>query len=162
MKRTDAFLLVLPLALLWSLPAFSAPAAEPSLKSELTPLAYFMGDWECSGKFDVSGKSIAAHQHFAAELDGSWIVFRHDDKAPFNYHSLAEWGWDAKQNKFVMTVQDSAGGVRLFYSKGWDSSQLQWDGDAVGSESTPAQRFTFEKIDDRHFKVSYFTLKNNQ
>ena len=136
-------------------------AATPELKPELAPLAYFIGDWDCSGKFDASGKAISAHQHFAPELDGAWITFRHDDTPPFNYHALSEWGWDPTEKKFVMTVQDSFGGVRLFYSNGWTSAQLQWDGDAVGKASNPAQRFIFERIDDRHFKVSYFTLKNN-
>jgi hypothetical protein len=59
-----------------------------------------------------------------------------------------------------MTVQDSAGGVRLFHSNGWNSAQLQWDGDTVGVTSVPGQRFNFERLDDRHFRVSYFTLKN--
>lgn len=135
--------------------------AAPELKPELAPLMYFLGDWNCSGKFDSSGKTIEAQQHFAAELDGSWVTFRHDDKPPFNYHALAEWGWDANRKKFVMTVQDSFGGLRMFDSVGWESMQLQWDGDAVGSAAVPGQRFTFERIDDHHFKVSYFTLKGN-
>lgn len=135
-------------------------AATPELKPQLAPLAYFIGDWSCSGKFDANGKSIDAHQRFDVDLDGAWIMFRHDDTPPFNYHALSEWGWDSTQKKFVMTVQDSLGGVRVFYSGGWNSTQLQWDGDAIGNASNPAQRFTFERIDDHHFKVSYFFLKN--
>jgi hypothetical protein len=140
---------------------YQAQAATAELKPELSSLAYFLGDWDCAGKFDGSGKAIAAHQHFSPELEGAWIAFRHDDTPPFNYHALSEWGWDSTQKKFVMTAQDNFGGVRVFYSSGWNSMQLQWDGDAVGSTSAPAQRFTFERVDDRHFKVSYFTLKNN-
>ncbi len=149
------------LSLLLLSPSFNLCAAAPELKPELAPLAYFIGDWDCSGKFDASGKVIEAHQHFTADLDGAWIMFRHDDKPPFSYHALAEWGWDASRKKFVMTVQDSFAGVRVFYSSGWDSTQLQWDGDTIGSTATPAQRFIFERIDDRHFKVSYFTLKGD-
>jgi hypothetical protein len=119
-------------------------AADADLKPAISSLAYFTGDWECAGKFDSSGKTIEAH----------------DDKPPFSYHALAEWGWDSVQKEFVMTVQDSAGGVRLFHSNGWNSTQLQWDGDAVGGASDPDQRFSFERLDERHFKVSYFTLKN--
>jgi hypothetical protein len=135
-------------------------AATPELKSAIGSLEYFLGNWECSGTFDSSGKTIEAHQEFAPELGGSWMSFRHDDKAPFNYHALAQWGWDPKQKQFVMTAQDSAGGVRVFYSSGWSSALLQWDGDALGSTSIPTQRFSFERLDDRHFRVSYFTLKN--
>jgi hypothetical protein len=135
------------------------PAENLQVKPALSSLAYFTGDWECSGKFDSSGKSIDAHQHFAPELDGNWISFRHDDKPPFGYHSLAELGWDAESKKFVMIVQDSIGGARLFRSTGWNAAQLQWTGDALGSASAPGQQFTFERLDDRHYRMSYFVRK---
>ncbi len=138
----------------------SQTLAAPKLKDFLSPLAYFTGDWECSGKFDSSGKTIEAHQHFAPELDGAWMTFRHDDKPPFGYHSLAEWGWDAARKAFVMTVQDSAGGLRLFQSSGWNSKTWRWDGGSAGASSDPNQRFSFDRLDDRHFTVSYFMLKN--
>jgi len=160
-----AILMAAVLALLgycFVISAYSAskPIESRQVKSALYPLAYFAGDWECSGKFDSSGKTIDAHQHFEPALDGSWIFFRHDDTPPFNYHAFAEWGWDSTGKDFVMTVQDSAGGVRVFHSIGWNSTQLQWDGDALGAASVPSQRFVFERIDDRHFKVSYFIRKS--
>ena len=140
--------------------SLASPAAEDAqLKPALSSLQYFTGDWECSGKFDSSGKSIDAHQRFAPELDGSWISFRHDDKPPFGYHSLAELGWDAESKNFVMIVQDSAGGARVFRSNGWNAAQLQWTGDALGRASAPVQQFTFERLDDRHYRVSYFVRK---
>jgi hypothetical protein len=135
-------------------------AATPALKPELAPLAYFIGDWECSGKFDANGKSIDAHQHFEPDLDGTWITFRHDDKPPFNYHASSELGWDKAQKRFVMMAQDSSGGARVFYSSGWESTQLLWEGGALESTATPGERFSFERLDDRHFKVSYFFVKN--
>jgi hypothetical protein len=137
----------------------SQSATDSQIKPEISSLAFFNGDWECSGKFDSSGKSIEAHLHFAPDLDGAWILFRHDDKPPFNYHALAEWGWDAAGKQFVMTVQDSPGGVRMFSSQGWNSKLLQWDGDTLRGASDPGQRFTFEKLDERHFTVSYFVRK---
>lgn len=140
----------------------AAQALKVELKKPIASLRYFVGDWECSGKFDSSGKTIDAHQRFAAELEGAWVSFRHDDKPPFGYHALAEWGWDSEQKKFVMLVVDSFGGTRLFYSEGWNSTQWQWDGDAVNAKSAPHQRFSFERLDDRHFRVSYFTLKDGE
>lgn len=157
-NQCRAIFAALTIGLVLSTCALRAETAQ--LKPELAPLAYFTGDWECSGKFDSSGKTIEAHQHFATDLDGAWMIFRHDDKPPFSYHALSEWGWDKSEKKFVMTVEDSGGGVRLFHSQGWDSKQLQWDGDAMSSASTPSQRFTFERVDDTHFTVSYFVLKN--
>jgi hypothetical protein len=140
--------------------ALNAQTGNSELKSAISPLGYFAGDWECSGKFDSSGKTIEARQHFAPDLDGAWMTFRHDDKPPFGYHSVAEWGWDANRKEFVMSAQDSGGGLRLFHSSGWNAQTLQWDGGAVGSSSDPDQRFSFERLDERHFKVSYFTIKN--
>ncbi len=143
-------------------PLAPAQSKGPELKPAISALGYFTGDWACSGKFDKSGKVIEAHEAFQSDLDGAWVLFRHDDKPPFGYHALAEWGWDAALKQFVMTVQDSAGGVRLFHSHGWDAAGLVWDGDAVGSASGATQRFSFERLDDRHFRVSYFTLKDGQ
>jgi hypothetical protein len=158
MRRKNPFILVLVSCLLPAL--LQSQTQSGDLKPAIASLAYFTGDWECAGKFDSSGKAIEAHQRFTPELDGAWMLFRHDDKPPFNYHALAEWGWDPTQKQFVMTVQDSVGGIRLFRSTGWTASQLQWDGDALNSTSAPTQRFSFERLDDRHFRVSYFTLKN--
>lgn len=147
--------------LLLLMPTFARSQAGPvALKPAVASLGYFTGDWECSGKFDSSGKTIEAHQHFSPDLDGAWMMFRHDDKPPFGYHSLSEWGWDAERKRFVMIALDSAGGARTFYSDGWNSAQLQWDGGAISSATAPNQRFSFERLDDRHFKVSYFTLKD--
>ena len=153
---------VVAAGLLLLFPALLAAQATPDLKPSISSLGYFTGDWECSGKFDSSGKTIDAHQRFTPDVEGAWMSFRHDDKPPFGYHSLSEWGWDAQQKKFVMIALDSVGGARLFYSDGWNAARLQWDGDAVGSTSGPNQRFSFERLDDRHFKVSYFTLKNGE
>jgi hypothetical protein len=152
-----AFLALVSLLFPFSVPSYTATS---DLEPELVSLAYFVGDWECSGKFDTSGKSIDAHEHFAVELEGAWITFRHDDKPPFNYHALSEWGWDKEQKKFVMVAQDSTGGVRVFYSAGWDRTQLLWQGKALGNTSPAGERFSFERIDDHHFKVSYYFLKN--
>jgi hypothetical protein len=157
------FVLMVAVCTLFSF-SFASQPAENQVKPALSSLAFFLGDWECSGKFDSSGKSIDASQHFTSELDGSWILFRHDDKPPFNYHSLAEWGWDSAAKNFVMIAQDSTGGVRVFRSNGWDSlfasRRLQWEGDTLGSASAPSQQFTFERLDDRHYRVSYSVRKS--
>jgi hypothetical protein len=135
------------------------PVQNVRLKTLLESFSYFEGDWECAGKFDSSGKTIEAHEHFEADLDGTWLFSRRDDKPPFKYHAQSQWGWDSGHKGFVMLVQDSGGGAREFHSDGWDSGRLQWDGDALGTASAPSQRFTYERLDDRHFKVSYFTRK---
>jgi hypothetical protein len=122
----------------------------------LAPFAVFTGDWDCKGTFANSGKSIEAHLSLKYELDERWILFRHDDKPPFSYHALSEWGWDAARMEFVMLVQDSTGGLRLFRSTGLRGKKLIWDGDALQSAKPADQRFGFETIDSTHFQVSYF------
>ena len=43
------------------------------------------------------------------------MLFRHDDRPPFSYQALSEWGWNEKGQQYVSTVEDSTGGIRWFY-----------------------------------------------
>jgi hypothetical protein len=125
----------------------------------LAPLSRFIGDWDCSGKFASSNKVIEAHVGFKYDLEGKWIFFRHDDKPPFAYHALAEWGWDRARNEFVMFVEDSGGGIRKFHAPGSPENQIIWTGDALHSPAAEDQRLVFEIRDANHFQFSYFSLK---
>lgn len=137
-----------------------APAQEKS-PAPVTDLNFFAGKWSCNGKFVKSGKEISADVSFEPVLDGKWIMFRHDDRPPFSYHAIAEWGWDAKKNAFVSTVQDSAGGLRLFHSSGWSGQKLTWDGGDL-TDSQPNQRFEFDRLGTDQFKVTYSVQKDGQ
>ncbi len=90
------------------------------------------------------------------------MLFRHDDRPPFPYHALSEWGWDDKGQQYVSTVQDSSGGIRVFYSSGFFDSKLVWDGRALGNPAAPAERFEYEKIGPSVFTVSYSFQKDGQ
>jgi hypothetical protein len=103
---------------------------------------------------------IEAHLSFKYDLEGKWILFRHDDKPPFGYHALSEWGWDSARNEFVMFVEDSSGGIRKFHAPAFKANQIVWTGDALGTSGTENQRFVFEIIDANHFQVSYSLLKD--
>jgi hypothetical protein len=143
------------------LPSLRARQEQPKSVDPLAPLAVFLGEWNCAGKFESNGKAIEARQSFRTDLDGKWILFRHDDKPPFVYHALAEWGWDKDRAEFVMFVQDSFGGVRKFHSTGLQANQLVWNGDVFRAPSPEGERFTFEPLDASHFRVSYFVLRND-
>jgi hypothetical protein len=125
-------------------------------------LQWLSGRWSCDGKFNGSGKAISADVSFEPALDNKWILFRHDDRPPFSYHALSEWGWDEKGQRYISTVQDSTGGVRLFYSSGFSDSKLVWDGQALGNSAAPAERFEFVKSSVDVFKVSYSFQKDGQ
>ncbi len=131
-------------------------AAQPPAKQ----FAFFNGQWSCDGYFVRNRKPIEADLSFETTLDGKWVIFRHDDRPPFNYHALSEWGWSDRDHALVSTVQDSTGGLRIFHSSGWRDSHLTWDGD--DPESTPDQRFDFERTTNSKFTVSYLRLVSGE
>jgi hypothetical protein len=126
----------------------------------LSSLSLFIGEWDCSGKFAVSNKAIEAHLSFKYDLEGKWILFRHEDKPPFAYHALAEWGWDGARNELVMFVEDSGGAIRKFRAPALKEGQIVWTGDALRASGPDDQRFVFKIVDATHFQVSYSVRKN--
>jgi hypothetical protein len=128
--------------------------------SRLPELNYFLGDWDCAGKFTRSGAAIEAHQHFESILGDKFILFRHDDKPPHNYHAWAEWGWDAAGKQFVSTIQDSGGSTRTFHSAGWEKDRLVWEGGSPQNFPGNDEQFVFERITPKQFRVSYAAKKD--
>jgi hypothetical protein len=120
---------------------------------------YFVGRWHCDGKFVSNAKPISTNLVFESILDGKFMLFRHDDEDPFNYHAWSEWGWDENTRQFVSATQDSTGGIRLFVSRGWVGKILTWSGGNFPDSSD--QRFVFEPLDGRSFRVSYFRKKGD-
>jgi hypothetical protein len=78
----------------------------------LAPLGGFIGDWNCSGTFASPNKIIEAHVRFKDDLERKWILFRHDDKPPFGYHAVAEWG-NRPSRLSVVGVEDNQVSDRL-------------------------------------------------
>ncbi len=142
--------------------AFTARAQTTPTKKGIADLQWFSGHWSCDGKFTRSGKSISADLSFESALENKWMLFRHDDRPPFSYHALSEWGWDEKGQQYVSTVQDSTGGVRVFYSPGFSGSSLVWDGKALGNSAAPAERFEFAKDGANSFTVRYSFQQDGQ
>ncbi len=138
-----------------SLSGQAAPL-QGSVKPSVADLEFFLGRWSCAGRFVRSGKAIEADLSFEKVLEGKWILFHHDDRAPFSYHALAEWGWSEGDHEYVATIQDSTGGLRLFRSSGWSGRHLTWNGSAIGSKVD--QQFEFERRTDSEFNVSYSGL----
>jgi hypothetical protein len=128
----------------------------------INDLQWFLGRWSCDGKFIASGKAISADVSFEPVLENKWILFRHDDHPPFSYHALSEWGWDEKEQRYISTVQDSVGGVRLFYSDGFLDSKLLWEGKALRNPAAGGERFEFTKNGVNSFTVSYWFQKDGQ
>jgi hypothetical protein len=135
----------------------------------LPELNYFLGHWDCAGTFGRSGAPIEAHLQFASIWNDSSILFLHDDRPPHAYHARSEWTWDLAGKQFVSKIQDSSGGTRVFYSSGWNSDSLTWEGgspasDAPGGSSAKFpgndQQFVFERMSPKQFRVSYAVRKD--
>ena len=142
--------------------AFTAQGETASRSNGIAEMQWFSGQWSCDGKFTRSGKSISADLSFESTLDNKWMLFRHEDRPPYSYHALSEWGWDEKGQQYVSIVEDSTGGVRLFYSRGFSGSRLVWDGKALGNSADPAERFEFRKDGANAFTVGYSYEQNGQ
>jgi hypothetical protein len=138
-------------------PASDSPVA---LKAELQPLSFFVGQWNCEGEFAASKKPIAAHIAITTDLDGSWLAFRWDDKAPNRFHALEMWGFDKTAKRFTNFIYDNFGGARLFNSAGWEADTLTWTGDMLATPPSLAERFVIERKSSKEFVISYDVRKS--
>jgi hypothetical protein len=133
----------------------AAPSAVSSLKSEVEPLSFFLGQWSCEGEFPATKKPISSRVAATASLDGSWLLFRWDDIAPNQFHALEMWGYDKDAKQFTNFIFDNFGPARLFHSPGWESDKLIWTGDALVSPPNLNQRFLIERKPPNSFVISW-------
>jgi hypothetical protein len=137
-------------------PAFDSSSG---LKAELQPLSFFLGEWNCEGEFVASKKAIASHIAIAPDLEGSWLVFRWDDKEPNRFHALELWGFDKAANHFTNFIHDNFGGARLFNAPGWDGDTLIWTGNLLAAPPTLDERFVIERKSPKEFVISWDVRK---
>jgi hypothetical protein len=135
--------------------SLAAQSASQEFKPELEPLAYFRGAWSCEGHFFQGNRSIAADMTYTSELGGTWLMHRHDDRPPNQFHALELWGYDKTAKHFVSFLHDSLGGVRLFTSPGWETDRLLWTGNALAPNSKIVEHFIFERKSESRFVMSY-------
>jgi hypothetical protein len=140
----------MPLPTLLALLA-AAPAAATTAPAATAPLAYFVGDWRCAGRF-ADGRAIRSRESFAPALDGRWLRMRHDDEAPGRYRAVEWWGRDPATGKFVALVFDNGGGVRRYASSGWAGDSL-----TLANTTTHGyrDRFVFHRLDAGAYRVDY-------
>lgn len=119
-------------------------------KNQRDQFKYFIGEWTGDGEF-ANGKKISADVSFKFQLDSAWVSYQHTDRPPNRYNALSVWGYDKASGKFISQLFDNFGGSRKFTGPGWEGSKfvLTIDG------PKPIQRFVYEKLDTRSFKMTY-------
>lgn len=139
----------------WFTAAAVALPAAPALATPAAPmqsLRYFVGHWDCAGRFPASGRRIASRIDFAPDLQGRALVKHHADKAPAAYRALEAWAWNARAGRFQATVLDNGGGTRLMTSRGWQGDTLTW---TVATPSQPAQAFVYVRQGRDRFRLDW-------
>ena len=142
----------------------AAEASQASIKNlPVDIMNFFAGEWQGEGEF-ASGKKIAADVSFTPDLDKQWLQYRHTDRAPNQYQSLALWGVDRAVNKIVMVGGNNFGSARVFYSEGWQDNALVFSKADISlvkpdsndkAASSMAERFHFIRLNENSFKMIY-------
>lgn len=129
-------------------------SASTGMTDELASLAWFVGAWQCAGRFS-NGRPIHSRETFSTEMDGHWLRMRHADTLPDRYVADEWWGYDRTARQFTVTVFDNGGGVRHYVSSGWSDTTLSLRNTAT---SGYIDRFVFRRSSDAQYQVSYAHL----
>jgi hypothetical protein len=135
----------------------ASPAVK--LKAEVEPLASFEGKWACRGVFPSNGKTIESQIMFSAELEGAWLLARHDDLPPNRFHAFELWGFDPAEKQFVAFLYDNFGGVRRFTSFEWTEDKLIWIGESLKTDPPTVERFVYKRDNPSQFVVNWEVKK---
>ena len=113
-------------------PAPPAAGAAPSPAPELSQLAYFDGDWSCSGQANA-GPAGPAHAteakvHVKRDLGGFWYMGRYEEKKTAeNPHPVVfawTWGFDRTAKAFTQDGFDNFGMHAHETAPGWQNATL--------------------------------------
>jgi hypothetical protein len=153
--------LILQATVVMAVVAMSIEKPPSGLKPELAALSFFEGSWDCNGKFLKNDERISSDMTFQPDLEGAWLMLRHDDRAPHQFRVVESWGFDKASARFVAVVTDNFGSVRMFTSPGWQQGRLEWTGDLLTSDKKMNQRFLFQRKGSKEF-VMTFELRKEQ
>ena len=153
MKRTTLTLLILlagasaPLGIRQA----SAQAAAPG--AELDQAAFFIGNWNCTGKTFADGNTsehaTTGRAHGEKAVDGHWIHMAYDESRttanPHPYHVAQYTGYDAAKKQYVNLVVDISGNYNIERSAGLKGDAMTFDGAYESNGHSVAMRDTFTK-----------------
>ena len=130
-------------------------AAQPKFSRLDTGLVrFFAGHWAGKGQFS-NGKPIEADVLFRLDLDSSWLVYEHRDRAPNDYRAYSMWGVDGS-GQFVGYTFDNFQGHRQWMSNGWVGGKLVLSGSSeLPSNGVLFEHFIYERVSPAQFKMTY-------
>jgi hypothetical protein len=140
-------------------PANGASPTSVKLKPAVEVFAAFEGKWACRGVFPSNGKTIESQIIFSPELEGAWLLARHDDLPPNRFHAFELWGFDPAEKQFVAFLYDNFGGGRRFTSSGWVEDKLIWIGESSKTDPPTVQRFVYKRDNPSQFALNWEVKK---
>jgi hypothetical protein len=128
-----------------------AQQAPPKPPAEMAQIAFFEGNWSCSGKMFESPMGPAGTMTSTAQirrdLNGHFqtglIKGTAANMPPFEGRFIATY--DAGAKKYLMTWVDNMGGRSETSSSGWKGDTLVYEGDSHMGPQTIKTRETFTK-----------------
>jgi len=133
--------------------AISAKGQSPKINMDMAK--YFAGSWVGAGEF-ANGKKVEADVSFYISTDSTSLINIYADKAPNRYKATSAWvtGGDGKT---VAHIINNFTGLNHFTSDGWENGKIILaNASAHQGRGTLYQQFVFEKIDNDHFRVTYY------
>ena len=130
----------------------TASAQQKKINSDMAK--YFVGSWTGAGEF-ANGKKIEADVSFYLSVDSTSLINIYTDKAPNRYKATSAWTLGADGN-MVAHIINNFTALKDFTSDGWQNGKIVLTNkEPYQNKGLLYQQFTFEKIDDDNFKVTY-------
>jgi hypothetical protein len=138
-------------------PPAAAPAAMalPTPSPELAKLAFFVGDWACTGRAETSpfgpAHATAATVRVHPEYGGFWYAGRYEEKkTAANPHPISFgffWGYDGTAKALTLDGFDSLGERSHESAPGWQGETIVFTGETAGFGPASPSRDTFTRKD---------------
>jgi hypothetical protein len=140
----------------------AAQTSPPPAPGSAEMFAFLAGRWGCAGEF-ASGRKLEADLAFTPQLDGKWLEFRHADRAPGRFQSIAHWGTDPATGTLVSLLFDVGGGVRLFTAPaGWTGRAVVFETAQLLAPPRGRERFTYRAESDTALRVTWEVSRDGE
>jgi hypothetical protein len=119
------------LALLVLALGFAAPAAAQSTAG-MDALQYYVGTWACTaGPPGTPPSTATATFAIDSGVLREWVVVPPQGKMTATYALSIALTYDAKNNRYVETLNDNQGGWSVSYATPWTGNTEQWTDQAT-------------------------------